>query len=625
MESTLSLNTWKRFVNEGALESSRLNDIIVKSWHRCKSADVNPYLDKGRSILRNEAFHSRKQMNSLFLETALPHLERIRQSAADLGMVALLIDPEGYILSITGNRLTLNEARKINFVEGACWTEKEVGTNAIGTALQTEEPIMITGTEHYSIASHQWSCSAAPVRNDEGNLIGIINISCPVNRAHPYTLGMVTSIAYTIERELSIRMHKDEIELVHASMNFVDSKQLLLLCNYKEVIVGASKTVRECIPKWSGLQLNTIVQQGFRIVMEVPVISKRHGHTIGKIIYLSEEAHHNQTTTQIPAQSFSFKGEAGISRSFQQTLEEIKHAAPTDTTVYILGETGTGKEVIAQTIHENSSRKNGPFIALNCGAIPKELMESELFGYVEGAFTGARRQGYQGKFEQANHGTIFLDEIGELPHSMQVSLLRVLQERKVTPVGSNQEIPVDIRIITATHRDLRQLVSEGKFREDLYYRLHVYPVHVPPLRERKEDIPHLMRYFCQKNAWNMNFSKELVDKLIDYQWPGNIRELFNVLERLKISLKTETEKERILNYLSSLNLGGQKSISHFDTSQEIEENDFTSLPALTFREKVQKDLMMDALRKTQGNVSLAAKLLDIPRSTFYNRLKRFNL
>jgi len=255
MESTLSLNTWKRFVNEGALESSRLNDIIVKSWHRCKSADVNPYLDKGRSILRNEAFHSRKQMNSLFLETALPHLERIRQSAADLGMVALLIDPEGYILSITGNRLTLNEARKINFVEGACWTEKEVGTNAIGTALQTEEPIMITGTEHYSIASHQWSCSAAPVRNDEGNLIGIINISCPVNRAHPYTLGMVTSIAYTIERELSIRMHKDEIELVHASMNFVDSKQLLLLCNYKEVIVGASKTVRECIPKWSDTKM----------------------------------------------------------------------------------------------------------------------------------------------------------------------------------------------------------------------------------------------------------------------------------------------------------------------------------------------------------------------------------
>jgi transcriptional regulator of acetoin/glycerol metabolism len=252
-------------------------------------------------------------------------------------------------------------------------------------------------------------------------------------------------------------------------------------------------------------------------------------------------------------------------------------------------------------------------------------MESELFGYAEGAFTGARRQGYQGKFEQANHGTIFLDEIGELPHSMQVSLLRVLQERKVTPVGSNQEIPVDIRIITATHRDLRQLVNEGKFREDLYYRLHVYPVHVPPLRERKEDIPHLMRYFCQTNDWNMNFPKELVDKLIDYQWPGNIRELFNVLERLKISLNTDSEKDTILNYLSSLNLGGQRNISHSDTSQEIEENDFTSLPALTFREKVQKDLMMDALRKTQGNVSLAAKLLDIPRSTFYNRLKKFNL
>ncbi|UUZ91782.1 sigma 54-interacting transcriptional regulator [Paenibacillus sp. P25] len=231
---------------------------------------------------------------------------------------------------------------------------------------------------------------------------------------------------------------------------------------------------------------------------------------------------------------FEFRGEAGVSQAFQRTLHELRRVAPTDATVYLLGETGTGKEVIAQSIHENSPRKNGPFVAVNCGAIPKELMESELFGYAEGAFTGARRSGYKGKFEQANHGTLFLDEIGEIPPSMQVALLRVLQERKVTPLGSLKEVPLNIRIIAATHRDLRQLVDEGKFREDLYYRLHVYPINVPPLRERKEDIPYLVRYFCDKLGWNLPLTPPFWERLMEYHWPGNIRELMNVLERQHI-------------------------------------------------------------------------------------------
>lgn len=622
IETTLSLDSWKRFVNEGVLDSSRLNNKIIKSWYRCRDANVNPHSGKSKDILTTVLFHSQKEKNSLFLDIALPHLDRMKQSTKELGMLALLIDPEGYILSITGNKDILDSSRKINFVEGARWTENEVGTNAIGTALQAGEPIMITGTEHYSIASHQWSCSAAPIRNDDGKLMGIIDISCPVDRAHPYMLGMVTSIAYTIERELSIRMHKDEIELIHSSMDIIESAQPLLICNHKQVVVGASKPIRQNIPKWAGMKKDNITEYGFDTQLEIPIFSNNHGSLIGKCIYLLEDTtkESNQFSFSKP---FYFNGEVGASNSFQRTLDEIKHVAPTDANTYILGETGTGKEVIARTIHENSLRKNGPFIALNCGAIPKELMESELFGYVEGAFTGARRQGYKGKFEQANHGTLFLDEIGEIPHSMQVALLRVLQERKVTPIGSTQEVPLDIRIITATNRDLHQLVKEGEFREDLYYRLHVYPIYVPPLRERKEDIPYLVRYFCKKNNWNVELPSEFFNRLREYHWPGNIRELFNILERLQILSKGGiTDKFRILNCLDSLNINTLKSLPNVE-QQNIENS--VQHSSLTLREKVQKDLMIEALKKTQGNVSLAAKLLDIPRSTFYHRIQKFNL
>nr|WP_270584436.1 sigma-54-dependent Fis family transcriptional regulator [Bacillus smithii] len=511
-------------------------------------------------------------------------------------------------------------------IEGARWTEKEVGTNAIGTALEIEEAVMINGTEHYSVASHNWTCSAAPIRNDDGALIGIIDVSCPVDRAHPFMLGMVASVSHAIEREISIRTHKNEIELVHRSVDFMDSHQPVIVCNEKKIVVAASKPVRQKIPHWAGKKVNEILKYGFRIQKETPVFSNQHKGFIGICVYLSERAVQKSDSVPIAAfstQPFVFQGETGTSKAFQNTLEEVKRVAPTDASVYILGETGTGKELVARAIHENSPRKNGPFIAINCGAIPRELMESELFGYVEGAFTGAKRQGYKGKFEQANNGTIFLDEIGEIPPAMQVALLRVLQERKVTPVGGTKEIPLNIRIITATHRDLLQLVEEGSFRKDLYYRLHVFPIHVPPLRERKEDIPHLIRYYCEKCNWNTEWPDEVLKRMMDYHWPGNIRELFNVLERLQILFPYGiTDSSQVLNLLDSFDIHQRFTTS---PSKEPDQERIEESTSLTFREKIQKDLMIEALRKTKGNVSLAAKLLDIPRSTFYKRIRKFGL
>ena len=630
LETSISLNAWEHFVKNDVFDSSRLNKRIIESWHRCKGLDVNPYLVKGKNVLLGDSLKFQRDRNSLFLDIAIPHLAKMRDLVHSSGMLALLVDPEGYVLAVEGKKETLERAKIINFVEGVCWTEREVGTNAIGTALQVEEAVVITGTEHFSVGSHPWSCAAAPIRNDDGKVIGIIDVSCPIEGAQPHMLGIVTFVAYTIERELSIRMHKDEMELIQNSFELIESNQSLVICNYKQTIVSASKLMRKGIPNCVGMQVRDLYEYGFHILKEVPIYSKNHGQIVGMCKYLSQQTRScSEPYYFVNEQSrpFHFKGVAGTSQSFLRTLEGIKCVAPSDASVYIIGETGTGKEVIAHTIHENSPRKNGPFVAVNCGAIPKELMESELFGYVEGAFTGAKRQGYKGKFEQANHGTLFLDEIGEIPHTMQVVILRVLQEHKVTPIGGNKEIPLDIRVITATHRNLTQLIQEGKFREDLYYRLNVFPIYVPPLRERKDDIPYFVRYFCKKNNWNVEISDDFLEKLMGYHWPGNIRELLNILERLQILSRNETVgKYQLLNWLDMFGMELQKTSRDFverEKSRPLTQQSMA--PLLTLRENIQRELIIDFLRKAKGNVTLAAKLSGIPRSTFYKKMQKFDL
>jgi transcriptional regulator of acetoin/glycerol metabolism len=626
MNTTFYFDAWKRFVNEGVLDTARLSKRILESWHRCKKEKVNPYLNKGLHLLTEEELATKRERNSLLIETASPYLKKMDQAIKDSGMMALLVDPDGYVLSLTGNEKTLMDARRINFVEGVCWTEGEVGTNAIGTALQTKEAVIINGAEHYSVASHQWSCSATPIFHDNGNLMGIIDVSCPVEYSHPFMLGMVTSIAYAIEKEISKRYYREEIALIQQASHLAETyqNQLFLVCNQNQMIISASKPVREKLPQSIGMNLYELLHNGYQIDFEMPFHAKDNNSIIGTCFFLSEVMTHHQNAffpSASPPKPFLFQGECGTSKVFQNTLNKVKLVAPTDATVFITGETGSGKELIAQAIHDNSPRKDGPFISLNCGAIPKDLMESELFGYVEGAFTGARKQGYKGKFEQAQQGTIFLDEIGEIPHTMQVALLRVLQERKVTPIGSTKEIPLDVRVITATHRDITELVKKGDFRKDLYYRLNVYPIDVPPLRKRKEDIPHLVRYFCQRNGWSIPNQEDLMIRLKEYEWPGNIRELINVLERLHImSPDNQSSKDMLVNSMELLN------INHPSIPPTIEQ-EFNYVDEKNFkaREKIQRDLILEALKKTKGNVTAAAKLLDIPRSTFYKRLKKFGM
>ncbi|WP_410989525.1 sigma-54-dependent Fis family transcriptional regulator [Bacillus cereus] len=615
LASPFYLHTWKKFINEGVLDSNRINERISESWHRCKQANVNPHMNKGQKILSSNFFQDQKKKSEIFLDIAIPQIQNMRKTIDELQMMALLIDPDGYVLSLSGNKQTLKRAKHINFIEGVKWTEAAVGTNAIGTALEIEEAIMISGTEHYSVVSHSWSCAAAPIHNDDGKLIGVLDFSCPIEFSHPYMLGMVTSIAHAIERECSIRVHQNELHLIHRFLDVIDSDEQVVICNHRDVIVSASKSVRERINNWSRMKLEELMHHGLETKLEIPVYSNER--MIGKCMYLKENEQMNTYSAFTFIKGITFPGVTGTSKAFQHTLEEIKLVSPTDASVYVCGETGVGKEYVARAIHENSPRKDGPFIAVNCGSLPKELMESELFGYAEGAFTGARRQGYKGKFEQANGGTLFLDEIGEVPPEMQVALLRVLQERTITPIGSSKEVPVNIRIITATHKDLLRLVEEGKFRQDLYYRLHVYPLYVPSLIERKEDIPYFIQHFCERKNWNVVFPKSICNQFLQHTWPGNIRELVNALERIYILSQGREICEKQVAFLIQTMMGNQQQL-------ELQVENKTE-HTLNFREKIQRDSMIEALQKTNGNVSLAAKLLDVPRSTFYKRMQKYKL
>ncbi|MDD2674660.1 sigma-54-dependent transcriptional regulator [Flavobacterium petrolei] len=299
----------------------------------------------------------------------------------------------------------------------------------------------------------------------------------------------------------------------------------------------------------------------------------------------------------------------GISKASQKLAEYIQLVSPTNMSVLIIGESGTGKEVIAKSIHENSSRKNNNFIAVDCGSIPKELAASEFFGHVKGSFTGAI-QDKIGFFEAANGGTIFLDEIGNLSYENQIQLLRALQERKIKPVGSNKEINVDIRIITATNEDLREAVKRGDFREDLYHRINEFSIHSPSLTERNEDLMLFSDFFLEKSNQELNknvlgFSSEVMTIFQNYRWPGNLRELQNCIKRAILLTQGDFVEKAALP-------------AEFFQNEEKVTTDFSL-------SENEKETIMEALNKTNNNKTEAAKLLKINRKTLYNKLKLYNI
>lgn len=352
-----------------------------------------------------------------------------------------------------------------------------------------------------------------------------------------------------------------------------------------------------------------------------------------KIQSILEELNYYQTQFQKELKSkYRFDDLIGNSPVFLAAKALAERISGSQSAVLLIGESGTGKELFAHAIHQNSTRAAFPFVPINCASIPEQLLESELFGYEEGAFTGAKRGGKKGHFQMANYGTIFLDEIGDMPLSMQSKLLRVLQEKELQRVGGQKSIQVDVRVIAATHRDLEKMVEEGTFRQDLYYRLNVIKIEIPPLRDRKKDIQFISNHLLKKlehtfHRQNIKLSLSVIERLEMHSWPGNIRELENVLERAVNVIDGNTiELSHLPLYLRDQD-SNNKSLLVTDRSADIRQ-DFTTLPVQPLKDTlafVEKNVIKSAIQAANGNKLEAAKLLQISKTSFYEKCKLYKI
>ncbi|UFS72732.1 sigma-54 dependent transcriptional regulator [Geomonas sp. RF6] len=333
--------------------------------------------------------------------------------------------------------------------------------------------------------------------------------------------------------------------------------------------------------------------------------------TVAKGLQLQGLSEENRLLKQELSEKVDFRNIVGISKAMESVFAVVRKVADTEATVLITGESGTGKELVARAIHAGSSRRNAPFVAVNCAAIPRDLLESELFGHLKGAFTGAIRD-KAGKFQLAEGGTIFLDEVGDLPLDLQPKLLRVLQERVVEPVGGRGEEKLDVRVLAATNAELEQSIAQGKFREDLFYRLSVIPLELPPLRQRPEDIELLVRYFTSKyGGEGVTFSRDALEELQRYSWPGNVRELENTVERLLI--------------MRNGNVIGREELPEKITASPVKTEGNRLPPGGYSLEQLEMEVVLEALERNGWNQTAAARFLRIPRHTLIYRMEKYNI
>jgi sigma-54 dependent transcriptional regulator, acetoin dehydrogenase operon transcriptional activator AcoR len=639
--------TWMSFITKGLSDDPLLNRKIVHSWRRCQVAEVDPIKGGCEKNIPASKIESRSEQ---LLALAKPIMDTLYHCLQGSEFVVVLIDREGYLLKIIGDLKELRQADRLRFGPGANWAEECVGTNAIGTALALGQPVQVTGTEHYCEGHHLWTCSAAPIRKQNGEIIGFLDISGPRERATAHQLGLIVAAAHAIEERIVLDESYCQIydvnKYLEAILNSVSDG--IVAVNGQGLITGINKVAARglrCNPaELVGKSINAFIQYRGRlqnffaskaagrseeeislkmpggnrsyVAKACPVFNEKKDNK-GYVLTFSPTPKNvsHPRSSEGTATKFNFLDIIGESSLIHQSIEKAKRVAQGPSTVLLLGESGTGKELFSQAIHNASDCKFGPFVSVNCGAIPRELIQSELFGYKEGAFTGAKRGGCAGKFVSANGGTLFLDEIGEMPLEMQINLLRVLEEEAVVPVGGKSAIPIDVRIIAATNRSLFDEVAKGNFREDLYYRLNVISIALPPLRAREGDIDLLARYFVKKISRKIGININAIDPEVirtfeRYHWPGNIRELANAVEyAVNISQDEQLSKKSLPAYLRKTRPGKPRSVT----------DQILPLSAL------EKNAINKALVFYNGNMTKTSKALGIGRNTLYAKIKKYNI
>ncbi|UTR12722.1 sigma-54-dependent Fis family transcriptional regulator [Evansella sp. LMS18] len=627
---------WEKFVS-GEKPALDIRSLTYQSWERSLQHGVHHMQTKAPLVL-SENDILEYQSTDLLYSTLMPLLEKLKEAAIDANYLITFCNKNGEIVYLDGDAKVKNVAEKINFVAGTSWAEKDVGTNGMGTSLATGFPMQIFSSEHFCHSVHNWVCSAAPIKDPATNkILGAANITGIWDGVHPHSLSTVVSIAQSVEGKLLNRLKLEHFVLLEHFIDLSNQKSDYIIAvldrgnnlvkaspefytnawvnqNGKLTILDNGNTPLEP-RRWEYKQGNT--RWYFELV---PYFSQ--GAIIGTVLYAlpSNKKSYNKTRN---VTKHTFSSLIGRSTAFTSLVEEARLISTLDLPVLIEGESGTGKELLAQSIHSSSKKAFGPFVAVNCSSIPKELAVSELFGYEEGAFTGGIKGGHKGKFQQAEGGTIFLDEIGDMPLDMQAILLRVLEEKEVIRLGGKQPVPINVRVIAATNRDLKKAAEKGEFRSDLYYRLNILSLQVPPLRERKEDIPllinHLIHSVC-KEIGRPPFQVESsdLDFLKDYNWPGNIRELKNLIYKMAVKVRG--------NLLTSAHLPREitdrEKAVNCDKEPPLESvSEPPAASAASSLKQQELDTIIQVLNECNGNVTEASKQLGVHRSTIYRKMK----
>jgi PAS domain S-box-containing protein len=589
----------------------------------------------------------RLKNSSNLIQLALTYMRKLHAFLDAQDALISLCDAEGYLLTNLVKNLTSQNILNL-FKEGKKFSIEDLGNNAIGLALTHKEPTQVLRESHDHELLKEYSGYACPILSDLGQIRCILAITLKGIHDGRNILGLLTMTSLALEKHTAIeessrniflkdKIHSIIVESISDGLLMINGEGKVIFLNKKggeilkleaEKIIGKKFSdvihwdkpiIYEVLDKNKGyedreLYLNS--SKGIIHVIDTAIPIRDKGGKIAAVVNTFREIKKlsklasRMIGTEV---KFTFDNVIGGSLQIKKAVEIGKLASKSNSPVLIEGESGTGKELFAQAIHNLSDRRENPFLPINCGAIPRELIESELFGYVDGAFTGAFKGGRLGKFEVCNGGTIFFDEIADLPKDMQTKLLRVIQEKEVYRIGDHKGIPVDVRVISSSNRDLEKVVNSGNFREDLFYRLNVLKIYLPPLRERKEDIPIFTNYFAKKISRILHKSIDKVDSDVlqlfsDYPWPGNIRELQNTIERAINFAEGDTIRMEDL----------QEDLTQFIDKKIAE-------PPIFDIRRIEKEQLVKAFKYSHGNVAETARILGISRPTVYKKFRKYNI
>ena len=622
--------------------------IIIESSHqRSLSYGLCPGARPDFSPLGRNDLSLLIEQNRMLHTHAVPAMETLYQQIINTHNMVILTDAKGVIVHSLGDDDFLEKASRVALQPGVAWSEQSKGTNAIGTAIAEKAATLVHADQHYLAANHFLTCSAAPITDHQGNVVGVLDVSGDQRSFHKHTMALVRMSALMIENQLFSATFEDSITLhFHARPEFIGTlmEGIASFTPGGRFLSANRNGLFQLGLSFSALQshtfsslfgmpvsamydhyrtaapglLNLCMHSGVRVygraqlrlTTEVQALSGNNERSSTPSAAHTAQAA-NQAARRLSGLRYLNTGDPQL----EQVIAKVNKVLGRDIPILVMGETGTGKELLAQAIHNDSPRAMGPFVAVNCASIPETLIESELFGYEDGAFTGARKKGSIGKILQANGGTLFLDEIGDMPFGLQARLLRVLQERMVTPLGSGKSIPVNVELICATNHNLRERIAKGLFREDLYYRLNGLVVKLPPLRERT-DLETVVKKILatESNGGRYAVSEEVLYMFMRHKWPGNFRQLTNLLRTAIIMAGDEHEislRHMPDDFLDDIDIN--------PVAEPVMSADKMIASGANL-EEMEHSVIVKSLEAHGGNVSATARALGVSRNTIYRKV-----